>query len=601
MKIVAPFAFAILLVFGCSTQEISKNYISKPTNALASAGSETAASSKTRTSAVSRGAKTTDGEEAAGSAETVETRDTVAFPETVASPENVASTEIADEELAASVARETASEPVTDEPNVDADDSATSASIAIPAPAAEPAAASSTTSEAAASGEFGIARTVSVVPPGAIDISVRDPETPDPAATTLAKLGASPAPIPVPAPAVKKAEPKVVDTPASAAPAKTAKTAKIKTTPKAPAPPLTPDAATAATATTAPSNNKKMKTFAELDGKTVIEYTLKNATGCELKVLNYGCIVTSLNVPDRDGKLVDVVLGHDNLQSYQEDSPYFGAMVGRCGNRIANATFKLDGKEYKLAANNGDHSLHGGEKGFDKKIWDAEMNGTNKITFTLKSPDGDEGFPGNMTVRTTYTLTDNNSFNVVTRATSDAPTICNIVHHSYWNLEGHDAGKIYDHELALFAAKYTPADETLIPTGKIAPVAGTALDFTTAKKIGKDLQAVGGEPVGYDHNFVVDGRPRQLRKVAKVVAPKSGIVMEIEANQPGVQFYTGNFLDGHSGKGGADYAQHEGFCLETQFYPDSANKQGVEGWPSVVLRPGDTYTHRMNHKFSVAN
>jgi len=343
-----------------------------------------------------------------------------------------------------------------------------------------------------------------------------------------------------------------------------------------------------------------MRPFATHDGKTVTEYTLTNANGCELKVIDYGCIVTHLRVPNKAGELVDVALGHDNLKSYQDDSPYFGAMVGRCGNRIANATFDLDGNTYHLAANNGDHSLHGGEVGFDKVVWEAEMEGDNKITFKHHSSDGNEGFPGALDATVTYTLTDDNSFNIVTRAKADKPTICNIVHHSYWNLEGHDAGKIYDHELQLFASKYTPGDETLIPTGKIVPVAGTPLDFTTAKKIGKDLQAVGGEPVGYDHNFVVDGRPRKLRSVARVVAPGSGIVMEISANQPGVQFYTGNFMEGHKGKSGADYQQHEGFCLETQFYPDSANKQGVEGWPSAVLRPGDTYVHRMNHAFSVS-
>lgn len=420
---------------------------------------------------------------------------------------------------------------------------------------------------------LGIIRTTPI--PEAYTIPLRVAVAPEP--TRVAKATPSVPPIALPEPAVTPPTP---DRPFSLK----------KTNPNSD--PIPPPSIKPATA--------PMKTFAVKDGETVHEYTLTNANGAELKVINYGCIVTSLKVPDRDGTLVDVALGHDNLKSYENDSPYFGCMVGRNGNRIANAAFKLDGKTYALAANNGEHSLHGGEKGFDKVVWLASALSPQKIKFFYDAKDGEEGFPGNLSAEVTYELTDDNAFNILVRATTDAPTICNIVHHSYWNLEGHNAGKIYDHDMQIFADNYTPVDDTLIPTGQIAPVAGTALDFRSPKRIGQDIQKVGGDPVGYDHNFVVNGTKNQLRPVAKVSAPKSGIVMEIEANQPGVQFYTGNFLEGHSGKEGADYQQHEGFCLETQLYPDSANKEGLEGWPSAILRPGTTYEHRMNHKFSVA-
>jgi len=582
--VVTAIATGALLMFGCSTQQ-AWHYIDKPADAYAASQVDVSGVSsemaKTAASSITEGATSATVETASAIARNTEQ----SVSATAAAAEGAQETVLETAEAAAAVGESSADNRITIEvPSKAALDAAAAVEEAA---AEETIDLSAATSGAPAVPDVSIPTipSITTIPEGAIDVGT-DPIVSTAVADVPAPvniLPVSPAPIVIPPPAVTKApKPAVAVSPA------------VPKSANDTAPPTSP------TATPSP-NNQKMNAFAELDGKTVTEYTLKNANGCQLKVLDYGCIVTSLTVPGRDGNMVDVALGHDNLTSYQEDSPYFGAMVGRCGNRIANATFSLDGKDYALAANNGDHSLHGGVKGFDKKIWKAQMNGDNEITFTLNSPDGDEGFPGALTVRTTYKLTDNNEFNIVTRATTDAPTICNVVHHSYWNLEGHDAGKIYDHELQLFAAKYTPGDETLIPTGKIAPVAGTALDFTSPKKIGKDLQAVGGDPVGYDHNFVVDGRPRKLRPVAKVVAPKSGVVMEIEANQPGVQFYTGNFMEGHKGKNNADYQQHEGFCLETQFYPDSANKQGVEGWPSVVLRPGDTYTHRMNHKFSVAN
>ena len=345
-----------------------------------------------------------------------------------------------------------------------------------------------------------------------------------------------------------------------------------------------------------------VKPYGDIDGKTVSEYTLTNANGLVLKVLDYGCIVTELHVPGKDGAPVDVVLGSADLDLYRTNSPYFGAMVGRCANRIANAKFTLDGKEHQLAANNGAHSLHGGEIGFDKVIWRADRKSPGEIVFSYESKDGEEGYPGKLSVRVSYRLTPGNAFAIKTTATTDAPTVCNIAHHTYWNLDGHDAGKNSDHQLKLFCDQYTPVDDTLIPTGEFKGVAGTALDFREFKPMGRDLDAVGGDPVGYDHNFVVRGydpaKPDSLIDVATVKAAKTGIQMHITANQPGVQFYSGNFMNGHPGKGGASYQQHEAFCLETQLFPDSVNKEGVAGWHSAILRPGQTYSHEMVHTFS---
>lgn len=346
-------------------------------------------------------------------------------------------------------------------------------------------------------------------------------------------------------------------------------------------------------------------TFGELDGQPVRLYTLTNARGNSAVISNYGGIVTELHMPDRTGERADIVLGFDSLSEYQEKSPYFGAMVGRVGNRIAGGRFSLDGTAHQLATNNGPNHLHGGVRGFDKVVWQAERfraaDGPG-LRLTYLSPDGEEGYPGAVDLVVEYVLTDADELRVVMEATTDAPTPINIVHHSYWNLGGHASGTILDHELMLEADRYTPTDPTLIPTGEIAPVAGTPFDFRTSKAIGRDIGELPGDgaddPGGYDVNFVVKGLPSRLRRAARVADPESGRVMEVWANQPGIQFYSGNFLDGIGGKGDAVYDKHDGFCLETQSFPDSINRQGQPGWPNAVLRPGETYRHVMIHRFS---
>lgn len=339
--------------------------------------------------------------------------------------------------------------------------------------------------------------------------------------------------------------------------------------------------------------------FGTIEGKGVELFTLTNRNGMVVKVMTYGAIVTELRAPDRTGKFADVVLGFDQLDGYVNGNPYFGAIVGRVANRIRNARFKLGDQECKLAANEGAHHLHGGNKGWDKVIWSAEpiqtSNGAS-IKLTYVSHDGEEGYPGTVTATALYTLTHDNEFQVELEATTDKPTIVNMVHHSYWNLAGQGSGSILDHELTLFADRYTPGDP-VIPTGRVLPVKGTPFDFTSSKRIGKDLRA-GGDPIGFDQNFVVTGDPHALRPVARLKDPLSGRVLTLTANQPGVQFYTGNFLDGKTrGKGGRAYAQYSGLCLESQKFPNSID---VPEWrDEVVLNPGQHYHHVMIHRFSV--
>ena len=335
------------------------------------------------------------------------------------------------------------------------------------------------------------------------------------------------------------------------------------------------------------------------DGKDVDQYVLTNAAGMKAKVITYGAILTELDVPDRAGKSADVVLGFDDLKGYLAGHPYFGATVGRVANRVAKGKFTLDEKRYTLAVNNGPNALHGGLKGFDKKVWQAEQVPAKDgvaVKFTYHSPDGEEGYPGNLTVSVTYTLTNDNALRLDYTATTDKATPVNLINHSYFNLAGQGSGDILGHELTLEADKYTPVDETLIPTGKIEPVKGTPLDFTTAHKIGERIKEMKGNPGGYDHNFVLNGGGKKLAPAARVVEPKSGRVMEMSTTEPGVQFYTGNFLDGtNKGKGGAVYNKHAGFCLEAQHFPDSVNHAN---FPSVVLRPGQTYKQTTVYKFS---
>lgn len=343
--------------------------------------------------------------------------------------------------------------------------------------------------------------------------------------------------------------------------------------------------------------------WGEVDGQKVYLYTLRNANGLLAKITNYGGILTELHVPDRAGKFGDVVLGFERLDQYLARHPYFGAMIGRVANRIARGRFTLDGLEYQLAANNGPNHLHGGIKGFDKKVWKATAEITPsgpRLILTSTSPDGEEGYPGTVRVTVSYVLTHSDELRIEMKATTEKATPVNIAHHSYWNLAGHHSGDILKHELMLKGDRYTPVDETLIPTGAIEPVKGTPFDFTQPKPIGKDvdqLPRAAGSPGGYDHNFVVNGEIGQLRLAARVHEPSSGRIMEIYTTQPGVQFYTGNFLDGSMvGKGGAVYKKHGGLCLETQHYPDSINKPN---FPSCVLRPGQRYDHVMVHKFYV--
>ena len=343
-----------------------------------------------------------------------------------------------------------------------------------------------------------------------------------------------------------------------------------------------------------------------VDDKTVYLYTLDNGQGITAKITNYGALLTELHLPDRNGESADVALGFDTLDGYLAGHPYFGCTVGRVANRIANGKFTLDGKEYTLATNIGPSHLHGGEEGFDKKVWDviAKSAVTEGVYLTMKyvSPDGEEGYPGNLTVTVTYTLKVRDLW-IDMRAETDAPTIVNLANHAYWNLAGHDAGDILNHELSFNADNYTPTDETIIPTGEIASVKDTPFDFRESKPIGRDIGQLpgdGGEdPGGYDINFALNGEVGTMRLAARASEPSSGRKMEVFTDVPGVQLYTGNYLDGSlSGKGDTVYNKHAGFCLEPQHFPDAINKEGTPGWQSVILRPGDLYRHSILFRFS---
>ena len=341
------------------------------------------------------------------------------------------------------------------------------------------------------------------------------------------------------------------------------------------------------------------------DGTPVELYTLTNANGMRLDVTNYGGIIVRLLVPDASGELEDITLGYDSLGGYLEQSPYFGAIIGRYGNRIAGGRFTLDGETYELARNNGPNHLHGGEKGFDKVVWNTEPfeneEGTGLI-FTYTSPDGEEGYPGTLDAKITYTLTDQNELIFDYEATTDEATPVNLTQHTYFNLAGHDSGDILDHVVTINADAFTPVDSTLIPTGELRPVAGTPFDFTQPTPIGARIDEEENEQIrfglGYDHNFVLNRNEPgadSLALAARVFEPTSGRVMEVFTTEPGVQFYSGNFLDGSiTGKGGAVYAHRTGFCLETQHFPDSPNQPA---FPSTILRPGETYRSRTVYKF----
>lgn len=332
------------------------------------------------------------------------------------------------------------------------------------------------------------------------------------------------------------------------------------------------------------------------DGKSVAAYTLTNAKGAKAKIITFGGILTRLEMPDRDGKLGDIVLGLDKLAPYESKTPYFGAIVGRYANRIAKGRFTLGGKTYKLAVNNGPNSLHGGLKGYDKRIWAATPLTTKQgpsLKLTLRDPDGTEGYPGTVDLVVTYTLTNDNTLRIVYDAKTTAPTPLNITNHSYFNLKDAGASDVRGHLLHLYANRYTPVDSTLIPTGEIKSVSGTSYDFTTTKEIGLDMDAVSG----YDVNFVLEGGAK-MHRAAGVVEPTTGRTLECWTDQPGVQLYTSFFLDGTiTGRNGAKYDQYHAFCLETQHYPDSPNQKG---FPSCILLPKHPFHSVTEYRFGTS-
>jgi aldose 1-epimerase len=331
-------------------------------------------------------------------------------------------------------------------------------------------------------------------------------------------------------------------------------------------------------------------------GAAVELYTLTNKNGVVVKITNYGGIVTELHVPDKNGKSGDVVLGFKDLNDYLAGHPYFGAIIGRYGNRIAAGKFSIDGKEYTLATNNGPNHLHGGVKGFDKVVWTAEP-AKGKLKLTYSSKDGEEGYPGKLDSTVTYTLTDDNALRIDYVATTDKPTVVNLTNHSYFNLAGENAGSIEDHWLTINADHYLPVDEGSIPTGELKSVKGTPFDFTQPHKVGERIEQTGGKPVGYDHNYVLNRKAgdKGMMLAARVKEPTSGRGMEVWTTEPGIQFYTGNYLDEkQTGKEGRPYKFRNGFCLETQHYPDSPNQPK---FPSSVLRPGQTYKTTTVYKF----
>jgi aldose 1-epimerase len=337
------------------------------------------------------------------------------------------------------------------------------------------------------------------------------------------------------------------------------------------------------------------------DGKTVDVYTLKNSNGVEARIINYGGIVLSLKVPDKAGQMGDVVLGYDTLAEYEKETPYFGCLVGRYGNRIAKGKFTLNGQTYTLATNNYPNALHGGVKGFDKVVWDAKPASSPKgpaVELSYVSKDGEEGYPGTLTVKAVYTLTDDNALQLDYTATTDKDTVVNLTQHSYFNLAG--KGDILGHVVQINADKFTPVDVTLIPTGELKPVDGTPFDFRKPTAIGERVNAndeqikFGG---GYDHNWVIIKPMGELGLQARVTEPTTGRVLEVLSTEPGLQFYCGNFLDGKlKGKGGWVYQHRNGFCMEPQHYPDSPNQPS---FPSVVLKPGQTYKNTIIYKLSV--
>ena len=342
-------------------------------------------------------------------------------------------------------------------------------------------------------------------------------------------------------------------------------------------------------------------------GESTEIHTLKNKNGLIAKVATYGATLVELHIPDKAGSFVDVLNGFDDVSGYEgDDNQYFGCTTGRVCNRIAKGKFSLDGTEYTLATNNDPNHLHGGgDKALSKQVWKVapREKDAQAVTFTLTSPDGEEGYPGNLSIKVTYTLSDDNELRIDYEATTDKATPVNLTNHAYFNLGGAGSGAVLDHELTLNADNYTPTDDTLIPTGKIEPVEGTPLDFRKAHTIGDRVPDKGATktdecktaPKGYDHNFVLNGKVGEQRLAGRLKDPKSGRVMEIYTDQPGIQFYSGNFLKGQTGKGGKTYPFRGAVCLETQHYPDSVNH---DNFPNTILKPGETYKTSTVHKFS---
>lgn len=329
-------------------------------------------------------------------------------------------------------------------------------------------------------------------------------------------------------------------------------------------------------------------------GRAVAAFVLENRNGVKATVITYGAALVSVETPDRDGRMADVVLGFDDLAGYQSAAnPYFGACCGRYANRIAQGRFALDGKEYALATNNGPNALHGGWVGFDKQVWDAEIVGES-VVMTLVSPDGDEGYPGTLAAELSYRLVDGNSLHIDYAASTDKKTVLNLTNHAYFNLAG--GGTVRNHLVAINADRYTVVDDTSIPTGELRAVAGTEMDLRTPTPIGQNIDAVQG--LGYDHNYCLNQpAPGKLVLAARVEEPESGRTLECRTTEPGVQFYTGNYLGNIVGKGGAVYNKHEGFCLETQHFPDSPNHPH---FPSTELAPGQAYAQSCIYRFGVA-
>lgn len=326
------------------------------------------------------------------------------------------------------------------------------------------------------------------------------------------------------------------------------------------------------------------------DGRTVYAFTLENANGIKARVTNFGAILINLYVPDARGNTEDIVLGFDRLEDYYKNGSFFGATIGPNANRIGDACFQIDGKTYQLDVNDGPNNLHSHiELGYHKRVWDIKDEGNNSVTFSLKAADGDMGFPGNKEILMSYSLTDNNEFKLIYHASSDANTLINMTNHTYFNLGGHKSGRIEDHILTIHAGNYTPVAKGAIPTGEIAPVAGTPMDFTVPKPIGQDINADFEQlklTLGYDHNYVIDGADGTLREIAVVEEPVSGRKMKTFTTLPGVQFYAGNCIGEEKGKDGADYGPRKGMCLETQYYPDTINKPQ---FPSAVFGPDRDY------------